>query len=332
MVEEENYSDLFVQQEVTDNSASSDESGSESSSDSSSGSSSYSSGKPSSKSGKTKRSSESTTDNATDNSSDNSNEDNSTESNSDNTTIAGTQLGTYSSDNIQITLTQYRENNTDIYVADIQVVSVEYLRTAFANQTYGKNVTEKTSTIANENEAILAINGDFYGARNRGYVIRNHQIYRESSAGNSQEDLVIYTDGSFEIISEGDVTAQELLEQGAWQVLSFGPGLINQGEVMVTSDSEVDRAMTSNPRTAIGEIDELHYVMIVSDGRTNQSEGLNLLELAKFMQSLGVTTAYNLDGGGSSTMYYNGEVINQPTTNGRKIAERSVSDIVYLGE
>lgn len=89
--------------------------------------------------------------------------------------------------------------------------------------------------------------------------------------------------------------------------------------------------MASNPRTAIGIIDNLHYVFVVSDGRTEESEGLSLLELAEFMDGLGVKTAYNLDGGGSSTMYFNGEVINTPTTNGRSIKERSVSDIVYIG-
>ncbi len=67
------------------------------------------------------------------------------------------------------------------------------------------------------------------------------------------------------------------------------------------------------------------------DGRTSESEGLTLYELAVFLQELGASCAYNLDGGGSSTMYFNGEVINQPTTNGRSIRERSVSDIVYIG-
>ena len=71
---------------------------------------------------------------------------------------------------------------------------------------------------------------------------------------------------------------------------------------------------------------------MVSDGRTSESEGLTLYELASFMEDkLGVETAYNLDGGGSSTMYFNGEVINNPTTNGNRISERSVSDIVYIG-
>lgn len=89
--------------------------------------------------------------------------------------------------------------------------------------------------------------------------------------------------------------------------------------------------MSSNPRTAIGIIDENHYVFVVSDGRTSESAGLSLYQLAKFMQDLDVDIAYNLDGGGSSTMYFNGRVINNPTTTGRNSSERSISDIVYIG-
>jgi len=70
---------------------------------------------------------------------------------------------------------------------------------------------------------------------------------------------------------------------------------------------------------------------VVSDGRTSESEGLSLKEFAEFLQDLGVETAYNLDGGGSSTMVFNGTVVNNPTTNGNTIKERSVSDIVYIG-
>lgn len=103
------------------------------------------------------------------------------------------------------------------------------------------------------------------------------------------------------------------------------------GEITVTAEDEVGKAMADNPRTAIGVLEPGHYVLIVSDGRTRESDGLTLLQLAEFMQSLGVTVGYNLDGGGSSTMVFMGEVVNNPTTNGRKITERSVSDIVYIG-
>lgn len=248
----------------------------------------------------------------------------------DSDTAVAVSKNSYSDENIQITLTEYQQYDTSIYVADIVLSSSEYLQTALAQNAYGRNVTEKTSEIAESSGAILAINGDYYGAQEDGYVLRNGVLYRNTAAS-GQVDLVIYNDGSFAIINETDVTAEELLADGAQQVLSFGPALIEDGTVVVSEDDEVGKAKTSNPRTAIGIIDGLHYLFVVSDGRTDESAGLSLFQLAEFMKELGVTTAYNLDGGGSSTMYFNGEVINNPTTNGRSIEERSVSDIVYIG-
>ena len=236
----------------------------------------------------------------------------------------------YQDENIKIELKEYKENNTTIYVADVQIENPALLKTAFANNSYGKNITSKTSTIAENVNAILAINGDYYGVQEKGYVLKNGTIYR-SIASKNQEDLVIYENGSFEIINESEVDVNTLLEKGAYNILSFGPALIENEKVMVSQNEEVGKAMASNPRTAIGIIDDLHYVFVVSDGRTNESEGLSLYELAEFMQTIGTKTAYNLDGGGSSTMYFNGKVINNPTTNGNKISERGVSDIVYIG-
>lgn len=231
---------------------------------------------------------------------------------------------------IGITISQYRQHESTIYVADVQIAAPEYLKTALAQDAYGKNVTQKTSEIAQNNSAILAINGDYYGSQEKGYVLRNGVLYRESSSKN-QEDLVIWEDGSFTVITEEEVSASELLEDGARQILSFGPALIYDGNLCVTTEDEVGKAKASNPRTAIGIVEPLHYVFVVSDGRTEESQGLSLYELAEFMHSLGVVTAYNLDGGGSSTLYFNGQVINSPTSSGKSIKERRVSDIVYIG-
>ena len=241
--------------------------------------------------------------------------------------LTGTSLGTAKTDDYSITVTKYQEYDTAIYVADITVSSAEIIKTALADDTYGKNITAYTSTIASENQAVLAINGDYYGAQESGYVIRNGVAYRETSDG--EDILVLYADGSMKVLDSDDVTVQELLDQGVWQAWSFGPGLLSDGEVTVGENTEVSRAMNSNPRTAIGQIDDNHYVFVVSDGRTDESKGLSLYELAEFMENLGCRTAYNLDGGGSSTMYFNGSVVNNPTTNGR-IKERAVSDIVYI--
>ena len=229
-----------------------------------------------------------------------------------------------------ITVKTYTADNTTIHVADIYLDDGQTIQSTLADNTYGKNVTDTTSNMAESVGATIAINGDYYGARSSGYVIRNSELLRSEKASDSQEDMVLWSDGTMSIISEGDYTAEQLLEKDAVQVLSFGPGLIINGEISVDTNDEVGKAMASNPRTAVGYLGYNHYVLVVADGRTNESEGLSLLQLAEFMQTLGVEQAYNLDGGGSSTMYYDSNVINNPTTNGSRIAERKVSDILYV--
>ena len=256
-----------------------------------------------------------------------------TTSSSTNTTATNVSTSdtSYSDDNISITLTKKTVSNTQVYIADITVSSAEYLKTALAQNTYGTNVTAKTSVTAANNNAILAINGDYYGANSTGYVIRNGVVYRDTVREDSSNgDLAIYKDGSFKIIYEEEISAEQLVKDGVVNLLAFGPSLVENGEIVVNTNSEVGQSMASNPRTAIGIIDENHYIIVVSDGRTSESQGLSLYELAEVMKSYGVKTAYNLDGGGSSTLYFNGQVINKPTTNGN-ISERAVSDIVYIG-
>ena len=243
---------------------------------------------------------------------------------------SGTVIGTYSDSKSKITVTQYRAYDSNIYVADVEVTDGTSILSAFANNTYGRNITDTTSDMAEENNAVLAINGDYYGAGQSGYVIRNGVVYR--SQGSSGEDMVISKDGSLSFISESDTTTDSLMQKQAWQVLSFGPVLVENGEVAVSENDEVGMAMASNPRTAIGTVAKNHYLFVVSDGRTSESAGLSLYELANFMKSLGATNVYNLDGGGSSTMVFQGEVVNNPTTNGHKISERAVSDILYIGK
>jgi len=238
----------------------------------------------------------------------------------------------YSDGNISVNLTEKTINETQVYVADITLSSSDYLKTALAQNSYGTNVTAKTSVTAAENNAILAVNGDYYGANSSGYVIRNGVVYRDSVREDaSNGDLAIYKDGSFKIIYEDQVSADQLVQDGVVNLLAFGPSLVENGEISVDTNTEVGQAMLSNPRTAIGIIDENHYIIIVSDGRTSESKGLSLYQMAEVMKSYGVKTAYNLDGGGSSTLYFNGQVINKPTTGGSKISERAVSDIVYIG-
>ena len=236
----------------------------------------------------------------------------------------------YRDDDIAIQIKQYREYNSDIYVAEIVLSSVDYLKTALAKGTYGRHIRALPSKTAQEANAILAINGDYYGARESGYVIRNGVLYRQDVRDN-RRCLAVYDDGRFEIVAEEKVSALELLNNHAVQVLSFGPSLIENGVITAGDHSEImDTTVPhNNPRTVMAMIDPLHYIFCVVDGRTDVSKGMKLADLAAFLKGLGCTEAYNLDGGGTSWMYFQGEVINHPS-DGHYYGERSVSDIVCI--
>ena len=119
----------------------------------------------------------------------------------------------------------------------------------------------------------------------------------------------VYSDGSFKTFNDSETTAQKLVDSGVVNTFAFGPTLVE--------NEEVGQDMADNPRTAIVVNEEsdrsVHYIVIVSDGRTSESSGLTLYEMAELMKSYGVMTGYNLDVGDSSTMYSNGQVINKPT-------------------
>ncbi len=234
----------------------------------------------------------------------------------------------YEDSNIKISVSEVFEYNTMVNIADIELSSVEFLRAAFAEDSYGKDIFANTSDIAKGHDAILAINGDSYGSRERGYVIRNGVDYPRTT--DIYDVMCIYSDGSMKIYGPEEKGSQELLDEGVWQAFSIGPTLIKDGQISVSPDEVIKRGRMNNSRTAIGIIDNNHFVFVVGDGRTSESEGLTLYNLAELMSKMGVVTAYNLDGGGSSTMVFNGEVINKPTSGGG-IEERAVSDIVYIG-
>jgi exopolysaccharide biosynthesis protein len=229
-----------------------------------------------------------------------------------------------------ITIEKVQENGYVYYVADIKLSNAAYLRTAFAKNTFGRNINQYTSTIAKNNKAILAINGDFYGFRDKGLIIRNGVLYRDSPRSPiDNRTLIIDKNGDFKIVTEGEVDGNDLVAQGVSQSFSFGPVLMENGKLVDTS-KQYWVANKANPRVGIGQIGPLHYLFVVVDGRTGTSDGMTLPQLADIFYQRGATIAYNLDGGGSSTMYYNGKVINKPTADGSAIYERAVSDIIYI--
>jgi exopolysaccharide biosynthesis protein len=261
----------------------------------------------------------------------------STDADTGTTTDATTTDTTYESDDASIAIstvvTGSGDDTVTYYVADVTLTDATVLRSAFAQNAFGTNITETTSDIAEDNDAVFAINGDYYGFRDTGIVIRNGVVYRDEGA---REGLAFYRDGTVEVYDETTTTADELVADGVWNTLSFGPALLAGGQVVDgIEDVEVDTNVGNHsiqgeqPRTAVGVVDDNHLVFVVVDGRSpGYSAGVTMTDLAEIMQSLGATTAYNLDGGGSSTMYFDGELVNDPLGTG---TERGTSDILYIG-
>lgn len=266
-----------------------------------------------------------------------------------NAVVTNAAQATASADEITLTDTSYTSPTTSItigttatgsgsdtltyYTADITVSDATAVRSAFASNQFGLNITAKPSEIASSNSAVFAINGDYYGFRETGILIRNGTVYRDSPA---REGIAFYADGHVEIYDETTTNAQALADAGVWNTLSFGPALVRDGQIVSGIDSvEVDTNFGNHsiqgaqPRTALGWVGTGHYMLVVVDGRDEgYSRGATMTELARIMADLGCRVAYNLDGGGSSAMYWNGGIINRPSNGG----ERATSDILYIAQ
>ena len=226
----------------------------------------------------------------------------------------------YMSDNVNVTMTMVQENGVTYYMQDIYIRSIENLQSAFAEDTYGKAVTDWVLDMAVENNAVTAINGDYYGVESGGVVIRNGVLYRDDA---NSDVLVLYYDGTMKAFSAAEFDADLEMANGAYQAWNFGPVLVEDGTALTSFSSRISSA---NPRTAIGYVEPGHYVFITVDGRqAGYSSGMTLKQLAETMEDLGCQVAYNLDGGQTSTMTFGDEIANQPYKGGRL-----TSDIIFI--
>lgn len=228
--------------------------------------------------------------------------------------------------------------DTIVFCADVKVSDLSHFRGRFAiingKPTYGYHRYSTTSSIAENGDAILAISGDNYAGRERGYVVRNGKTYRDSVS--DSEDLVVWGDGSFGTFKEKTTPLSEITSNPlkAWQVFSFGPALVVDEKIMVDDKAEITTGIAKNngnQRSVIGIIEPLHYFITISEARLDDSFGQSLYEAATFIKSKGVKTAYNLDGGGSATIWFDGKVLNRPKDNDKPgIGEREIGDAILF--
>ncbi len=238
----------------------------------------------------------------------------------------------YQDQNRSIAIKKITENDMTNFIVDVQISDPVYFQTALSgDKAYGG--LELVSDMALRNRAILAINSDDYGTQKYGTIIRNGELIRANKT--TRNMLIVDQNGDMSVISDrkGEnpkTLSQQLVSEAVWQTFEFGPELVRDGQA-VSFNSAFDVISTNSsrrePRTAIGQIDALHYIIIVADGRQDgYSIGMTLPELQQLFVQYGAQTAMNLDGGGSTELWFKGQILNSPAGG----EERYVSDIIFF--
>ncbi len=227
----------------------------------------------------------------------------------------------YKSDKISISIQTVQRDGVTYYIADIYLADIKYFKTAFAKDRFGSGMHDSTLDIARQKKAVLAINGDYSGT-NSGPVVRNGVMYREEIY---QDSLVLSYDGSMNTYTAQTIDMEKIKQDGAYQVWTFGPMLLENGKPMEEFNSTLNPA---NPRTAVGYYEPGHYCFVVVDGRQpGYSNGYTLKQMSQLFYDIGCKVAFNLDGGQSSEMVFQGKFVNRPYKGGR-----GTSDILYIAD
>ena len=232
----------------------------------------------------------------------------------------------YHSPNLSVEIEKVFENDVTFFVADIYIKDMASFFSATAYGYYNRH-TKTTQEMAIKNDAILAISGDFYNARDTGLIIRNGELVRDDA---QQDILAVYDDGRMATYHKDDKSSQDLLDDGVLHTYAFGPLLLDNGQVVTEFVDTPSKILVRHPRCGIGMIEPYHYLFIVVDGRSpGYSHGMDLNELAAEFQRRGCQVAYNMDGGGTATMVYQGELVNLPLGGTR---QRGIADCIVIRE
>ena len=237
--------------------------------------------------------------------------------------------GMFTSGDVNITETSYQSPNLNIqvnklyneaagawsYVADIYIADISCLQTAFGKDTYGRGYIEWISDVARRYGSVVTLNGDYYGTRDTGVVIRNGTLYRDNKTTN--DIAILYWDGHMEMFAASDFDAMTEMDRGAYQSWCFGPALMDGNGKPLEKFNCNDNLTKKNPRSAIGYYEPGHYCFVAVDGRNSESRGLKMDKLASLMSSIGCKAAYNLDGGQTSLLALGTKLWNSPSDGGR---------------
>ena len=237
----------------------------------------------------------------------------------------------YEDVSIRVQMETREEDGVIWRIAWVEIGSPTQLRTAIAGKKVTSSTTALVKDMAKANNAVVALNGDYFSNDPQKTTFEYRMGEKIRANTNQKKDILIIDDqGDFHIVPAQPKKEQKAAldaiakEYTIMNAFTFGPALVDQGEVLKMNKDYGYNPNGKEPRAAIGQIDRLSYVFVIAEGR-GESAGVTHQQLADFMGTLNCRTAFNLDGGGSATLIYNGEYYNHLGG-----SPRNMSDIIYF--
>jgi len=234
----------------------------------------------------------------------------------------------YKSAHVAVDIQKVTKGGNTYYVAHVKLKDPSLLKTGTYTNELGKVVKADVVKTGIQNNAVIAINTDFYTYRDSGNIIRNGQVILNQGWGDT---LCIYADGSMDVVNGLRTDTYDLQAKGVVNAFSFGPALVKDGQVLTENVTGSIIRDAKHPRTGIGYYGPGDYLFICLDGRKQgYSVGMTIAEFAELFHSYGVEMAYNFDGGGSTTMSFMGKLVNLPQGNDKHL--RGVDGILFVSD
>ena len=214
-------------------------------------------------------------------------------------------------------------------VAEVKVAHPSQFRRFLAGGEFGSDKQHVTTEMARTVNAVMASSGDFYAYRKYGAVVYESQLRRFE--GVSVDTCYITEDGDLLFTYRNELETEEearkfVEDNNVRFSLAFGPVLLDDGEIKVPSDYILGEVNGTFSRAAICQWDMLHYLVVNTSQEQNYIKRHKVRFFAEFIQELGCKTAYALDGGQTTAIVMNDQLVTLPDYK----TQRRISDIIYF--
>ena len=243
--------------------------------------------------------------------------------------MEGSEIEYYCDETILVIAWKEAINNSACSFVEVKIAHGSQLRRALSDNTYGSSVYMYPTQMAQNANAVVAINGDFYGHRSCGITIYQRQLYRFNPR--TLENCFFTASGDMIFTHVGELNTEEEVKKFVQDnditfSVSFGPILVENGEKKSTNTYLVGEVDIHYSRAAIGQVDKLHYLLMSINEEGVYKNRVTINQAADLIYAKGVPNAYALDGGQTATIVMNGETFNRPDWGN----ERIMTDIIYF--